>query len=345
MRTCTWAPSVFQGTQVVGGKRARAADPFPDPSHLNRIVDGYVQRVESLGVSHLLIAQRWWGSGTDIEGSSLDCLAMTAHIAARTERLRLVTAIHPGFFSPAQIAKWGATLDRLSGGRWAINLTSGWNLDEFAMYGVDPLSHDERYARSDEFLTVLKAAWAGGPVTHSGRYYSVSNLVMEPPPTGPLEVFQGGQSPAALELAARHTDTMFLNGGSLEKIAAIIERARTAAAETGRELRFALYAAPLCRDSDATAWAEIDARLARVDPDLVARRRERVSGAEGMWSGTDDPLTVLDTNEGYASRLIGSPETILEKIEAFRAIGIDMLHLDLGDDLFNTEVLPIVHNL
>jgi FMNH2-dependent dimethyl sulfone monooxygenase len=84
-----------------------------------------VLRAEALGIDYLLVAQRWYGTGKEIEGSTYDCLAMTAYYAACTERIRLVTAIHPGFFLPAPIAKWGATLDCITGGRWAINVTSG----------------------------------------------------------------------------------------------------------------------------------------------------------------------------------------------------------------------------
>ena len=122
-------------------------------------------------------------------------------------------------------------------------------------------------------------------------------------------------------------------------------RARQAAERHDRRLSFALYAAPLCRESDSEAWAEIDSRLARVDPGLVARRKERVSGAEGMWAEDGDPLSVLDTNEGFASRLIGAPDTILARIREFQAIGVDMLHLDLSDELFNRAVLPSLQAL
>ena len=138
---------------------------------------------------------------------------------------------------------------------------------------------------------------------------------------------------------------MFLNGGSPEKIANIIQRARTACAGSNRQLRFAMYAAPLCYPTDEAAWSEIDARLARVDKDLVNKRRERVAGAEGMWADDDDPLSVLDTNEGYASRLIGSPDTVMQRIQAFRDLGIEMLLLDVSNPLFQTEVLPQVSTL
>lgn len=342
MLTCTWAPTTFQGTSILTGDAPRRQ--APTGADLRGLLRGYVQRVEDLGISHLLIAQRWWGSGREIEGSSLDCLAMTAWLAAHTEKLQLITAVHPGFFEPTVIAKWGATLANISDGRWAINLTSGWNLQEFEMYGVPALTHDQRYERSAEFLQVLRQAWTGEPLSFHGRYYNLDGLMLEPRPEYPLAVYQGGQSDAALAMAAEHSDWMFLNGGAPEKIRGLIQRARDAFAATGRTVRFALYAAPLCRPSDAEAWNEIDAMLARADPDLVSARRATVSGAQGMWSG-DDPLSVLDTNEGYASRLIGSPETVLQHIAEFQDMGIDMLHLDIRDALFVDAVLPTVHTL
>ncbi|HEY6598857.1 MAG TPA: hypothetical protein VIZ30_06075, partial [Pseudomonadales bacterium] len=107
----------------------------------------------------------------------------------------------------------------------------------------------------------------------------------------------------------------------------------------GRTVRFALYAQPLCRGTDDAAWRVIDERLAAVDPTLVGRRQQATSGATGMWA-SDDPLSVLDTNEGFAARLIGSPETVWARIREFEALGIEMFHLDLRDALFVDAVLP-----
>ena len=341
MYTCTWAPTVFHGPQLVHHQQAEA----PTGASLHAVIGGYVRRVEELGLSHLLIAQRWWGNAAEIEGSSLDCLAMTSYIATLTRHIRLVTAIHPGFFSPTVIAKWAATLDTLHPGRWAINVTSGWNLQEFSMYGIDPLPHDARYARAREFIDVLRGAWTASPFSFHGNHYHVDQLVMEPRPAHPLEIFQGGQSAAAREMAASRSDWMFLNGGRPEKLKAIIDDVRQQASARGRRPRFAVYAAPLCRETDAQAWAEIDQRLARLDPGLVALRKARVGGAAGMWADDGDPLSHLDTNEGYCTRLIGSPATILENIRDLQAIGIDLLHLDLRDPLFVREVLPAIHGL
>ena len=343
MRTCAWAPTTFQGTKIV----ARDAGPVLVPKgeqlvdFTTQIVKGY----ERIGVTDVLIAQRWWGTGEEIEGSSLDCLAMTSLFAAHTKKINMITAIHPGFFNPSVIAKWASTIDNLTGGRWAINVTSGWNMQEFDMYGVPKLDHDARYKRSAEFIELLQGAWNNDVFDYEGKYYQTRGLQLEPRPTTSLEVFQGGQSDGAIELAANHSDWMFLNGGSMERISGVLSRVEEATRRTGRKVRFAMYAAPICRETDQEAWDVVDGMLARVNKALVEKRKSRTSGAEGMWGADDDPLSVLDTNEGYASRLIGSPETILKRIEEYRKIGIEMLHMDLRDELFNSEVLPLLPKL
>ena len=104
-------------------------------------------------------------------------------------------------------------------------------------------------------------------------------------------------------------------------------------------MRFALYAAPMVRGTDAEAWAEIDARIRAIDRGVAERRRAATGGAEGMWASAED-LSLLDTNEGYAARLIGSPDTVYARLEAFRSLGIEMLHFDTRDKLFNETILP-----
>lgn len=337
MLTCTWAPTVFAAPQWLGATRRRG---LPRGDELKEVSLGRVRQIEDLGISHLLVAQRWWGSGEEIEASSFDCLAMTTMFAAHTEEIQLITAVHPGFFQPGAIAKWGATMDQLTGGRWSINLTSGWHLKEFEMYGVDPLEHDERYARSEEFLQVLRGVWDNEEFSFEGEHYQVRGLRLEPRPTTELTIYQGGQSGAAIAMAARRSDWMFMNGGPPEKIAGIIDQVRSETAKTGREVRFAMHAHPLCRATDEEAWKEIESRAAAMDPKLLERRRDSTSGANGMWASPDDVLSHLDTNEGYAARLIGSPDTIMERIETFRDLGIEMLHLSLGDRMFEEAVLP-----
>lgn len=322
IKTCTWAPTALAAPnltrQATEKKPKRTGKPAhagrSDPALVQRLL-APVQKAEVLGIDYLLVAQRWWGTGEEIEGSSYDCLAMTDFYAAHTDHIHLITAIHPGFFLPAPIAKWSATLDRLTNGRWSINVTSGWHEAEFGMYGAELIEHDERYARTSEFIQILRGAWTHEEFSFAGRFYQVNGLRLEPRPLGPLEVFQGG--------------------------AAV--RKRTA--KTGRRLRFALYSIPLCRRTDAEAAAEITAMTNAVDETLLERRGKRVSGAQGMWADRQNKLAMLDSNEGYASGLIGSPETILRRMQEFQQLGVECFHLTLHDELFNTEVLPTLRQL
>lgn len=338
--TCTWAPTAMGGPQL----RRGAVQPSPLASlsgeELRTQLFDPVLRAEALGIDYVLVAQRWWGTGEEIEGSTFDCFAMTAAYAAVTSRIGLLTAVHPGFVLPAVAAKWGATLDRITGGRWAINLTSGWHEQEFGMYGAPLIAHDERYARSREFLDVLEGAWANEEFSYAGRFYAVEGLRLEPGPASPLTIFQGGQSEAARAMAADRADWMFLNGGPPEKIAGIIADVRERAAAAGRTVRFGLYAIPFVRETDAEAERAIEAMMAAVDPARLEARRQRVSGAQGMWKVSDDPLTALDSNEGFASRLIGSPETVYRRIMEFHDLGVDILHFPLVAGPFLDEVLP-----
>lgn len=343
-QTSTFARTVLSGPTLLlgsGSQQTGLAD--IEGADAQRQLAGAARKAEALGIDHLLVAQRWWGSGEEIEGSSYDAMAMTSFYAAVTERIGLITAVHPGFFLPAPTAKWGATVDRLSGGRWAINVTSGWNMAEFPMFGAEALEHDERYARSREFIEIMRAAWHGGPVTYRGDHYEVENLVVEPAPVSEdLVVYQGGQSNAARDMAASHSDWMFLNGGPPEKIAGIIDDVRDRAAKEGREVRFALYGIPLCRPGDGQAERELRDMVEAVDPAMAERRDLTTSGATGMWEASDDPLTKLDTNEGFATRLVGSPTTIIERLEEFVELGVDCFHLPLHDERFNNEVLPAI---
>ncbi len=342
MRTCTWAGIALKGMGLVSG--ASKPNATPSGQQLLTRIKGNVEKYEKMGLTDLLIPQRWWGTGEEIEGSSFDCLAMTAFLAAHTKRLNLITAVHPGFFSPATIAKWGTTLSRLTDGRWSINVTSGWHMEEFDMFGVDKLDHDTRYKRTAEFVEVLRGAWDKEVFDYDGEYYQIDNLQLEPRPFSNLEVFQGGQSDAAIQLAAQHSDWMFLNGGAPERISDIIQKVRKACESTGRIVRFGMYAIPLCRDTDEEAWEVIDDMLGRVDKSLVEKRKERTSGAEGMWA-SDDPLSAIDSNEGYAARFVGSPDTILERISLYKSLGIEMLHLGLGDSQFSEVVFPELASL
>ena len=93
METCTWAPTVFQGTQLIDKRTSPAV--VPDGEDLQIRLPQLIDHYESLGVSNLLIAQRWWGNGEEIEASSLDCLAMTAFFANCAKSMKKGSSLGP----------------------------------------------------------------------------------------------------------------------------------------------------------------------------------------------------------------------------------------------------------
>lgn len=113
-----------------------------------------------------------------------------------TERLKVIAAVHPGLWQPGVLAKLGATADHLSGGRFAVNVVSGWFKDEFTHLGEPWLEHDERYRRSAEFLQVLRKIWTEDDVDFRGDFYRIHDFTLKPKPLHTPELFQGGNSTA-----------------------------------------------------------------------------------------------------------------------------------------------------
>lgn len=342
MQTCTWAATTPVRTKLFKHTSDGLTQPYDASAVLGAAAGAELTgpMAENLAameesVDNVLVAQRWFGSGS----SSFDAYAMSAMFLAWTSKINVITAVHPGFVFPAPTAKWGATLSRMSAGRWAINVVSGWNVAEYGSFGIPMPAHDERYKQSIEFVEILRSAWTEESTTYEGKYFSVEDLVIEPGPTGDLTVYQGGQSDAAIDMAVNVSDWMFLNGGSLEKTREIIERVRATAGPRASSLKFALYAAPLCRATDEQAVGVIDEMAEKIDWEAVKARQQNTD-TKGMWSDWQNKLSALDMNEGYASNLIGSPDTVMDRIREFQEIGVDMLHLSLNDDCFNTEVLP-----
>ena len=135
------------------------------------------RRAEALGFSTTLIAEL---NLNDIKGPAepvLEAWSTAAALAATTERLEIMAAIRPGFRNPAVVAKMAANIDRISGGRFTLNVVSAWWAEEARQYGMEFVEHDERYARTAEFLAVLKGMWTQERTTVDGKYAHVDGGV------------------------------------------------------------------------------------------------------------------------------------------------------------------------
>src|SRR6201992_1892850 len=157
------------------------------------------QRSEQIGFDLTLVAELFLNDIKGIDAPALDAWTTAAALAAVTERLELMIAVRPTFHLPALLAKQAANIDNISGGRVSLNVVSSWWADEARKYGVQFDQHDDRYARTSEWLDVVDQAWKHDHVNYAGKYYKVEDLVLQPKPVSrprPV-IYAGGESEAA----------------------------------------------------------------------------------------------------------------------------------------------------
>ncbi|WP_147944008.1 LLM class flavin-dependent oxidoreductase [Microbispora sp. CSR-4] len=262
------------------------------------------------------------------------CAALTQH----TERLKTLVAFRTGYTLPTLLAQQAQAFQQVSGGRLLVNVVTGGDPVEQRAYG-DFLDHDARYARTDEFLQVLRLAWDGVPFDHHGEHYRVEAGGLAEPITPVPGVYFGGASPAAERVAARRADVALMWGEPPQAIAARIDRLRGLAASEGRELRYGLRVHVIARDTASAAWAEAERLLAGMDPARIAEAQRRFARYDsvgqrrmvelhhggtrdleihpGLWAG------VGLVREGAGTALVGSYDEVAALLREYAAVGID----------------------
>ncbi|WP_328854524.1 LLM class flavin-dependent oxidoreductase [Microbispora hainanensis] len=292
-----------------------------------------------------------------------DAWLTTAMLVAGSERLKFLVAFRPGLLSPTLAAQMAATFQRHSAGRLLVNVVTGGEDHEQRAYG-DHLTKDERYERTDEFLTVVRALWRGERVTLEGRHISVVDAALSRVPSPVPTVYFGGSSPAAGKVAARHSDVYLTWGEPPAQVAGKLAWIRREAAAAGREVRFGIRLHVISRDTSAQAWAEAERLLSALDPAVIASVQAGLarSGSEGqrrmraLHGGRTDALEVSPNlwsgvglvRGGAGTALVGSHVEVAERIEEYHALGIDEFVLSGHPHLeeaywFGEGVLPLLH--
>jgi dimethylsulfone monooxygenase len=305
------------------------------------------RRSETLGFDLTLIAELNLNDIKGVDAPSLDAWTTAAALAAVTERLEIMIAVRPTFHAPALLAKQVANLDHLSGGRVSLNVVSSWWEDEARQYGVTFETHDDRYARTAEWLAVVNGMWSEARFSYSGRHYRVENAVLEPKPLTRPVIYAGGESEAAKDLIARSCDAYLMHGDPPDqiarKVADLSERRRNA---RRRPLRFGVAGYVVCRDTAEEARRELD-RITTLRPDAPG------FGNFDQWvQGTqlEQRLKLEDysvSNRGLRSGLVGTPEQIAARIREFEHAGAELLLLQFSPQLeemerFAAEVMPLL---
>lgn len=275
-----------------------------------------------------------------------DAWLTTAMLARESERLAFLIAFRPGLVSPTLAAQMAATFATHAPGRLLLNVVTGGEAHEQRAYG-DHLSKDERYARCDEFLSVVRRLWAGETVTHRGTHLDIdsAHLPTLPDPAPPL--YFGGSSAAAGPVAARHCDVYLTWGEPVDAVRRKIEWIRGLAEAEGRTVRFGIRLHVITRDTSDEAWrqagqlvdalgedvvASAQAGLARSESTGQARMRALHENARATGSWRDPHNLEVAPNlwagvglvrGGAGTALVGSHAEVAERMAEYAAIGID----------------------
>ncbi|HVV13928.1 LLM class flavin-dependent oxidoreductase [Amycolatopsis sp.] len=291
-----------------------------------------------------------------------DAWLSTAMLSEVTERLKFLVAFRPGLLSPTLAAQMAATFQRHSGQRLLLNVVTGGESHEQRAYG-DFLDKKARYARCDEFLSIVRALWRGERVDFDGEHLHVEGAELTRTPDPVPDVYFGGSSPEAGVVAARHADVYLTWGEPPAQVAEKIEWIRGLAATEGRKPRFGIRLHVIARDTAEQAWAEAERLLKALDAETIERVQGGLARSESegqrrmleLHGGSSANLEIYPNlwagvglvRGGAGTALVGSHAEIAERIEEYHALGIDEFVLSGHPHLeeaywFGEGVLPLL---
>ncbi|HZL28109.1 MAG TPA: LLM class flavin-dependent oxidoreductase [Acidobacteriaceae bacterium] len=316
-------------------------------------------KAEALGYDCTLIAELNLNDIKGVESDSLDAWTTTAALAAVTSKIELMAAVRPNYHNPALLAKQAANIDRISGGRLTLNVVSSWWADEAKKYGAPFDVHDDRYARTSEWLDVLSNCWSQQHTTHEGRFYKIDDNILSPKPApqrtysgaptslgdpssamassspkvGPPQrptLYAGGESETAKNLIAAKCDAYLMHGDDPTTIAAKVADMRERREKAGLPpMTFGVTGYTIVRDSEAEANAEIDRITAQPDPEKspagFANYQQWITGSQ-----LEKKISLRDysvSNRGLQSGMVGTPEQVRQRIADFEGAGCSLVLL------------------
>lgn len=297
-------------------------------------------RSEEIGYDLALIAELYLNDIKGEEEPSLDAWSTAAALAAVTHKQEIMVAVRPTFHNPAQLAKQAANIDHISGGRISLNVVSSWWKDEAEKYGIQFEQHDDRYARTAEWLEVVDKVWKQDHFTFEGKYYKVNDNVLQPKPVANRprpKIYAGGESEAAKDLISSTCDGYVMHGDSPELIGRRIADLSERRDKKGLPpMSFGVAAYSIVRNSEAEVKKELE-RITNV--------KEGSSGYKNykQWlSGTqlEQQVSLHDysvSNRGLRSGLTGTPWQVQDRIAEFERVGVNFFLLQCSPQLEEME--------
>jgi FMNH2-dependent dimethyl sulfone monooxygenase len=315
-------------------------------------VSRLARRSEQIGFDLTLIAELYLNDIKGIAAPALDAWSTAAALAAITERLELMVAVRPTFHNPAQLAKQAANIDNISGGRVSLNVVSSWWKDEARRYGVQFDAHDERYARTEEWLRVVDGAWKEPSFSFKGRFYDVAETIVEPKPVQlpgrprPV-IYAGGESEAAKTLITRDCDAYVIHGDPPDRVVPKLADIQRRRADLGLEpMPVGMAAYAIVRRTEQAAAREL-ARITNVAPGSpgYGNYQDWISNTRLEQQVSLEDYSV--SNRGLRAGLVGTPEQVALRVLELQQAGVNLLLIQCSPqyeemERFAEEVIPLV---
>jgi alkanesulfonate monooxygenase len=321
-------------------------------------VRAFAQEHENAGFNRILVPH---------SSTTPDAAMTISYAASVTSRVHFMLAHRPGFVSPTLAARQIATLDHFSGGRLAVHFISGGS-DEDQRRDGDYLSHDERYARTDEYLQILRRVWTEDkPFDHEGRFYRFAQAFSEvkPKQSPHVPIYFGGASAPALEVAGKHADVYALWGESKQQVLEQITRGRAEAAKHGRTVRFSVSFRPILASTEKAAWERAEhildeTRRLRVQQGFARGGPQQSEGARRLLAAAGDGVraderlwTAVAREIGGRSNstaLVGTPAQVAQTLSEYHELGVTTFLIRGFDPLedaidYGRELIPATREL
>jgi dimethylsulfone monooxygenase len=321
-----------------------------------------VRQIEDLGFDMAFGLSQWLpkgGYGGVLSGQALDSFISLAAMAAITKRIMLISTVHVlyGPWHPLHFAKFGATLDHISKGRWGVNVVTGHRAVEHEMFGWSRIEHDRRYELAAEFLDVVQRLWSETEnFSYEGERWRLNDAFVTPKPLyGRPTIVNATGSDAGIAFAARYSDIVFMTsptGSEIETALASlpdhIARIKAGARRQGREVRTLINPMVVCRETDRETLEYHQAIIDHIDPTTSPRGFGRFNSDAHAWRGRAEHDRPDHRALGGNIQIIGTPEQVADYIVRLKQAGIDGIQLSFFDfkpDLtfFGERVLPLLH--
>jgi dimethylsulfone monooxygenase len=320
MRYGFWLP-------VFGGWLRNVEEEHMEPTW--EYVSRLAQRAEQIGYDLSLIAELNLNDIKGVDAPSLDAWSTAAALAAVTSKLELMVEVRPTFHNPALLAKQAANIDHIAKGRLTLNVVSSWWVDEATKYGIPFDEHDDRYARTSEWLDVVDGCWSQQSFNYDGSYYQVRDNVLSPKPVSKPHpcLYAGGESETAKNLIAQKCDAYLMHGDDPATVGRKIADMRQRRDELGLPpLVFGVAGYAIVRDSEDEAKREVE-RITNVKQSArgYANYQQWITGSKLEQRISLEDYSV--SNRGLRSGLIGTPEQVSERLEEFSAVGVELVLL------------------